>query len=272
MIFTDAERAQFRTEGWVVARAVVPELNVRAAIEEILAFHSIDLKDPSTWYRIPDDSWDVVPIHQGQAIWDNRSLPRVHAAFAELLGTQKLWVSMDRTGFKPPVSGNKRFDRTSAVHWDDKPRDRLEDPSLRVQGMLYLTDTPAQQGAFEAVPSLFREAIAWLKAHPGVDEPDVRGRELVKIPGHAGDLVIWNSLLPHRGGRNEGTTPRLTQYISMFEAGSRNQTADERIALWREKRVPKGWRSWPATVRDPEPGLPAQLDPLGRKLLGLDPW
>ena len=94
----------------------------------------------------------------------------------------------------------------------------------------------------------------------------------MKVPGKAGDLVIWNSLLPHRGGKNEGESPRLTQYISMFEAGSRNETAEERTALWRDKRVPKGWRSWPGTVIDPEPGAPARLDALGRKLLGLDSW
>jgi hypothetical protein len=272
MIFTDADRAHFRAEGWIVARAVAPPENVRAAITEICAFHDISLDDPSTWYRIPAESWDVVPIHQGQAIWDNRALPRVHAAFAELLGTERLWVSMDRTGFKPPAHGHRKFDRSSAIHWDDKPRERLDDPKLRLQGMLYLTDTSAEQGAFECVPSLFREAVAWLRANPKKDEPDVTGHARVKIPGNAGDLVIWNSWLPHRGGRNEGTTPRLTQYISMFEAGTRSLTADERVALWRDKRVPKTWRDWPATVRDPEPGPPARLDALGRKLLGLDPW
>lgn len=272
MIFTPSDRAQFVSHGFVVARGVAPEANIRAAIAEICAFHQISLDDPSTWYRIPADSWDVVPIHQGQAIWDNRTLPRVHAAFAELLGTEKLWVSMDRTGFKPPTRGNKKFDRSSSIHWDDKPRERLGDPSLRVQGMLYLTDTSAEQGAFECVPSILPHTLQWLADHPKTDDPDVKGHPLVKVPGKAGDLVIWNSLLPHRGGRNEGTTPRLTQYISMFEAGTRNQTAEERIALWREKRVPTGWRSWPATVRDPEPGPPAQLDALGRKLLGLDPW
>jgi hypothetical protein len=272
MIFTDAEREQFRTQGWVVARGAAPEPNIRAAIAEICAFHQISIDDPSTWYRIPAESWDVVPIHQGQAIWDNRSLPKIHAAFAELLGTEKLWVSMDRTGFKPPARGHPKFNRSSSIHWDDKPRERLDDPSLRVQGMLYLTDTPAEQGAFECVPSLFPGALAWLAAHPKADAPDATGQPLVKIPGKAGDLLIWNSLLPHRGGKNEGPTPRLTQYIAMFEAGSRGQTAEQRVALWRDKRVPEGWRSWPATVRDPEPGPPAQLDALGRKLLGLDRW
>jgi hypothetical protein len=270
VIFSAAEREQFRTQGYVVARGVAPVKNIEAAIQDICAFHQTWLSEPSTWNRIPLDSWDVVPIHQSQAIWDNRSLPRVHAAFAELLGTEKLWVSMDRTAFVPPARG--KFDREHSIHWDDKLRTRLNDPTLRVQGMLYLTDTAEEQGAFECVPTIFPNTRAWLAANPGRDEPDVKGHALVRVPGKAGDLVIWNSMLPHRGSKNRGSTPRLTQYISMFEVGERGQTAEERIALWREKRVPKTWRDWPATVRDPEPGEPAKLDALGRKLLGLDPW
>src|SRR5207302_4546949 len=93
----------FRREGWVLVRDVAPEQNLRAAIEAICAFHAIQLDDPSTWFRIPADCWGVVPVHHAQAIWDNRSLPRIHAAFAEVLGSGKLWVSMDRCAFKVPL-------------------------------------------------------------------------------------------------------------------------------------------------------------------------
>src|SRR5438045_2090228 len=98
MPFVDLD--QFRREGWVLVRGVAPESNLRTAIETICAFHDIRLDAPASWRRVPAECWDVVPIHQAQAIWDNRSLPAVHAAFAEILGTEKLWVSMDRCGFK----------------------------------------------------------------------------------------------------------------------------------------------------------------------------
>jgi hypothetical protein len=272
VIFTDADHEQFLREGYVVARSVAPPENVRAAIDAICAFHAIVLDDPSTWYRVPIDAWDIVPVHQAQAIWDNRALPRVHAAFAELLGTPALWVSMDRCGFKPPAGGHAAYDRTSAVHWDSKPRERIHDPVARLQGVLFLTDTAGGQGPFECVPSLYRDAATWLASHPDSgDEPNVSGREIVRVDGAAGDLVVWNALLPHRGGRNDGTRPRITQYISMQRAGSRDK-AESRVALWREKRVPDHWRSWPPTVIDPEPGEPARLTELGRKLLGLDAW
>ena len=273
MIFSPSDRDHFVREGYVVARDVVPPLNIRAAIEAICGFHGIVFDDPSTWYRVPVKSWDMVPVHHAQAIWDNRMLPFVHAAFAELLGTERLWVSMDRSGFKPPASGHPDYDRSTEIHWDAKPRERIHDPVPFLQGMIFLTDTTPEAGPFECVPSLYREAAAWLAAHrDDGDVPDIEGREIMKVTGRAGDLVLWNSLLPHRGGRNDGQSPRVTQYVSMYPAGTRTATAEERVLLWRDKRVPESWRSWPATVVDPEPGGPARLDALGRKLVGLDPW
>jgi ectoine hydroxylase-related dioxygenase (phytanoyl-CoA dioxygenase family) len=220
---------------------------------------------------VPPEACDIVPVHHAQALWDNRSLPAVHRAFAELLGTEALWVTMDRAGFKPPASGSREYDRESAIHWDARPRERVADARPLLQGMLFLTDTSAELGPFECVPSLYRDVRRWIAEHPDTDEPDVTGREIVRVVGDAGDLVVWNALLPHRAGRNDGTTPRITQYIAMRPAGGREE-AEERVALWRDRRIPPVWRSWPPTVIDPEPGARAELDALGRKLLGADPW
>jgi hypothetical protein len=137
--------------------------------------------------------------------------------------------------------------------------------------MLFLTDTSSELGPFECVPSIYRDARRWLAEHPDATEPDLDGHEIVQVTGKAGDLVIWDALLPHRGGRNHGATPRITQYIAMQPAGGYKE-AQERIALWHDKRVPPCWRTWPPTVIDPELGPRAELTPLGRKLLGIDPW
>ncbi|HYV43457.1 MAG TPA: hypothetical protein VFA20_01305, partial [Myxococcaceae bacterium] len=95
-IFSEADYQQFADSGFVVARELVPRELLRPAISAICAFHGIDYDDPSTWYRAPAHSNGIVPIHQPQAFWDIRQHPAVHAAFAELLGTGRLWVSMDR--------------------------------------------------------------------------------------------------------------------------------------------------------------------------------
>jgi hypothetical protein len=119
-IFGVEDREHFEREGWVVAGGVVPPENVRRAIDTVCAFHAIVLGDPTTWYRVPPESGDIVPVHHAQAFWDNRSLPSVHRAFADILGTEKLWVSMDRGAFKPPARGH---DRVSAKR--PRPSTRL---------------------------------------------------------------------------------------------------------------------------------------------------
>lgn len=84
------------------------------------------------------------------------------------------------------------------------------------------------------------------------------------------DLVIWSARLPHQGGRNRGTRPRVSQAVSMHPEGSESER-EARIACWREKRAPAWWRGWKRQV-DPEPGQPAELTALGRRLVGIDRW
>jgi ectoine hydroxylase-related dioxygenase (phytanoyl-CoA dioxygenase family) len=90
----------------------------------------------------------------------------------------------------------------------------------------------------------------------------------------AGDLLIWNRLLAHGNGRNVGARPRLAQYLTMYPAADDEGQRQERIACWREGRAPGGWeREIPERYRGCERHrVPAELTPLGRKLLGLDLW
>ena len=59
------------------------------------------------------------------------------------------------------------------LHWDMS----LDMPvRLRVQGVLYLTDTPANQGAFTCIPGFHRTLENWLENLP----PDTDPRKVVK--------------------------------------------------------------------------------------------
>jgi hypothetical protein len=53
--------------------------------------------------------------------------------------------------------------------------------------------------------------------------------------------------------------------------GSRDWTREELVEWWRTKRAPPWWRGLPHQ-QDPEPGEPARLTALGRRLVGLDDW
>jgi hypothetical protein len=275
-ILSDADHAFFRENGYVVVRNAVPRENLQAVIDLIWSFLGMDPNDPEDWYREPHRTGGMVEVYQAQALWDNRQHPRIHQIFSEILGTERLWVSLDRACMKPPYHrAHPEYDHRGFIHWD---ADTTQLPvEFGVQGVLCLTDTAANQGGFQCVPELFRCFDRWVRTqpkdrHPRV--PDLSGFRIKPVAAKAGDLIVWHRLLAHGNGHNVSRRPRLAQYITMYPA----QEADEeqrqqRIDLWRNRRHPDG----PGFVGDPrrveEHHYPtAELTPLGRKLLGLDPW
>jgi ectoine hydroxylase-related dioxygenase (phytanoyl-CoA dioxygenase family) len=97
---------------------------------------------------------------------------------------------------------------------------------LGLQGILYLTDTAAEQGAFTCVPGFHHRLEQWLADLPPGAEPRQLDRDLldaaIPIAGRAGDLVIWHHALPHGSRPNRTARPRLVQYISMFPTTQRD--------------------------------------------------
>src|SRR6185503_18788548 len=90
---------------------------------------------------------------------------------------------------------------------------------LGTQGILYLTDTPPEQGALTVVPGFHKRISDWVTTlDPGVDpqKEDLHALGSRPIGGQAGDLVIWHQLLPHGSRPNLGTRPRIVQYIEMI--------------------------------------------------------
>ena len=196
----------------------------------------MDADDPDTWYPDPPRKSIMVEIYQHPALWATRQYPRVHQAFSEIWGTEKLWVSFDRASMSPPNLPEK-FERTNlGLHWDTS----VDIPfRFHVQGVLYLTDTAADQGAFTCVPGFHNKIEAWIKSLP--EDADPRQQDLVAlgavpVPGKAGDLVIWHSALPHSAGINTADAPRVAQYITMSPTGETNPEARERrINAWKER-------------------------------------
>ena len=195
----------------------------------------------------------------------------MHDIFAEIWGVEKLWVTMDRGIFKVPESrAHPDHVDESVVHWDLDPR---ATGARAYQGMLFLTDAAPGAGSFACVPSIFRDLDRYLADHPGpvVDAPvDVGEHDIVEVPARAGDLIIWDGRLPHQGGRHRGVRPRVSLAVSMHHEGT-DADRQERIECWKRKRAPAWWRGWKGQI-DPEPGEPAELTALGRRLVGLDRW
>ena len=268
MILTEAMTAALAERGYVVVDDVVPQPLCEAVIDAVASFLGVDPHDPSTWRAAQGHG--IVPLHHHQALWDVRQHPAVYAVFRHLYDRRALWSSVDRASFKPPA-GDDPF-RVSTLHWDADPRQPKE--TAGYQGLVYLTDTDDDQGAFCCAPDIYRDLRDWLSAHQdGVkDALAAETPNALRVGGKAGSLLVWSRSMPHSSARNDGRRPRWVQYVTMSPA----KAEAERLRLaadFRGKRAP-AWalRQKVPGQQDPEPGPVAKLTSLGRRLAGLDPW
>jgi hypothetical protein len=217
--------AHWDEHGYVIVHDAVPEESRLAAVQAIYADTGARPDEPGSWYGSREQGI-MLSLVQHPAFTANRRSVRIHKAFAQLWGTADLWVSCDRGGFNPPVRPGWDFFATD-LHWDVS----LARPiPFGTQGILYLTDTPPEQGAFRCVPGFHRRLDAWLDALPAGADP--RGQDLStlgvrQVGGRAGDLVIWDAKLPHGASPNRGARPRIVQYLNMYP------TQLEQNPVWR---------------------------------------
>jgi ectoine hydroxylase-related dioxygenase (phytanoyl-CoA dioxygenase family) len=274
MVVKSGWTAGLVSDGYVVVAGLVPETGVEAVTEDIWRHIDATPGDRESWYRSDLVSKNgMVEMYHYQSMWDNRQQSRVHEVFNELLGTPRLWVSLDRANFKPPAHpAHPEFDTQGFIHWDEDST-RYPDIPCRLQGVLALEDTDESMGGFQCVPELYRDLPEWIARQPTDRDarvPDLTGYSITPIPLRAGEMVIWNSLLPHGNGRNRSGRPRLAQYITMYPARDEAERL-ERIRCWRENR-PEAWAPGDPRKIEEKRDQPAALTELGRKLLGLDSW
>jgi hypothetical protein len=276
-VAASALRTKIEQDGYAVVPNVVPQKLLDAVVADIWQHTGADPNDRESWYKpgivAPTG---MVEMYQYQSMWDTRQYPRVHEVFSDIFGSPKLWVSLDRVNLKPPADPlHPEHDHKGFIHWDTDTS-KYPDIPFRVQGVLALADTEASQGGFQCVPALYRELGAWIARQPAdrpPRKPDLTGYQIEQIALKAGDMVIWSTLMPHGNGHNVSDRPRLAQYISMSPARDDEAARESRVRAWQE-RIPPPGTAFPGDPRkiEQQAGSPANLTPLGRKLLGADPW
>jgi hypothetical protein len=271
----------WKENGYVVIHDAVPKENLDPLVNLIWEFEEKDPNDPSTWYTPPRreiqmkelKNTGMVELYHHQYLWDNRMYEKVYHSFVDIWGTEQLWVSIDRCNLNFPIQPGHEY--KGFIHWDIDTS--LNPIPINVQGVLSLVDTDVEMGGFQCIPELYRNFDEWVKTQPADRDPykpDTTGFTPSKVVTKAGDLLIFNSLLPHGIRPNLSTKPRLAQYISMFPAQEHDEPLREsRIRSWREKIPPKG-EAFPGDPRNWEQVKyeRAKLTPLGEKLLGLTKW
>ena len=215
-VLTEADIAFWHTYGYVIVRNAITQADCAAARQAIWEYLNMDENNSDSWYNNADAVQGImVPLYRHPAIDKNRNAPKIRKAFEQLWGQKGLVVTTDKCGFNPPETDSFRY-RGIGLHWDVS----LAQPiPFGTQGILYLTDTAAHQGALTVVPSFHNSIANWLTHLPKDCHPrgfDFAGFEKKAIAANAGDFIIWNHLLPHSSSPNTAQLPRLVQYINWY--------------------------------------------------------
>lgn len=223
-VFDAADLAHWDEHGYVVLHDAITRAECAAASAAVYAQVDADPCDATTWHEAGRRQGIMVQLFQHPAFEAARTSLRIHKAFAQVWGDEDLVASTDRCGFNPPEGARFRFPGPH-LHWDAELVPPLP-PG--VQGILYLEDTPAVQGAFTCVPGFHRGIDDWLRAlPPGVDPYSrIPQQDARPIAGAAGDLIIWHHALPHGASANRGERPRIVQYLTMYPAHAHGRASD----------------------------------------------
>jgi hypothetical protein len=282
-VLTETEWQFWMEKGYIVIKNAIPKEQAMATADFLWEFEEKHPHDPNTWHTPPRAEMKMkelagtgmVEVYNHQQLWNNRQTQRVYDAFVDVWGTEKLWVTIDRANLNFPIK--KGFEYKGFIHWDYDPETKPQN----VQGVIALSDqTDLDMGGFQCIPWLFQNYDTW-KLTQAKDrnrfQPDITGLEdkIEKVAMEAGDLLIFNSLLPHgiRPNRSNNKV-RIAQYISMMPAEEDNAALKAwRINSWKNRVAPEGYafpgdpRNWEQTKYST-----AALSPLGEKLLGLNSW
>jgi hypothetical protein len=113
--------------GYIVIKNAVPKEQVQQMADFLWEFEEKDPLNPDTWYAPPRaemkmkelTNTGMVEVYNHQYLWDNRQYPKVHQAFADIWGTDKLWVTIDRANLNFPIRPGHEY--KGFIHWDYDP-------------------------------------------------------------------------------------------------------------------------------------------------------
>jgi hypothetical protein len=213
-VLTEADINLWNTNGYVIIKNAITQQDCDDTIEAICQFINIDKNNPSTWYNEhPQRQGIMVQLFQHPAIEKNRQSKKIKRAYQQLWQRNDVYVNIDKVGFNPPEKVNWKFP-ASRLHWDVSLKTPIP---FGTQGILYLTDTSSNQGAFTVVPCFNNNIEKWLKELPNGAHP--REQNLytlgpISVAANAGDFIIWHHALPHAASPNKSKLPRFVQYLN----------------------------------------------------------
>jgi ectoine hydroxylase-related dioxygenase (phytanoyl-CoA dioxygenase family) len=240
-VFSEAEMAAWRTNGWIVLRDAVPAAQCAALVDAIWAQLGQDPADPTTWYAPPrgdhhDGFVGALDAPRARALqWEMCQSERLYAAHAQLFGTPFLRMGVAGAYMKPPYIGGETlgveisgardpnspgtiFQRRGgqqmvpggemALHFDtglEQIHTGQMDGQNILQSQISLTDTPGDAGGTCLLPGFHNEIADYAKTFP----PFPADTDMWESTTHADTWQGWpgrnaNTAWPH-AFKSDGT-------------------------------------------------------------------
>ncbi|KAL4874296.1 hypothetical protein BJY04DRAFT_212189 [Aspergillus karnatakaensis] len=307
---------ELHTKGWTIVPETIPREKALEYADRAYSWlegwgFGYDRNDPSTRKaaNLPFTHRGGIFARYGiaheQFVWDLKSEPALIEKFAQIWGTDELYVSyVDGINMSLPESSRPKTDPIFAP-WSHVDQSPLRTNLQCVQGIMNLLPNGPEDGGLMVLEGssqhytelwehfdhkkgkegwntweqqfLDEEMCAWLES---------KGCKWVKVCCQPGDLLLWDSRTVHYGAAPSSTNDRFAAYVcykpvSMVSEGARQKRAE-------------AWANKDCTAHDPAiirttPRLPPDshhcyaqavarplqepvLSKRGRQLAGLEPY
>ncbi|KUM53928.1 phytanoyl-CoA dioxygenase [Rheinheimera sp. EpRS3] len=216
-VLTEAQLEFWRTQGYLVIPAVLSKEQCQQSCKVIWQYLQADPAQPESWYQSTEKMQKIMlQLFRDPVLDANRQQPLIRQVYEQLWQRTDLVMTTDRVSFNPPETKSWSFPGPD-MHWDVM----LKSPvPFGTQGLIYLTDTTEQQGAFCCVPGFHLQIDHWInsqnKTEFEMQQQDWSAWPVKAIAAKAGDLIIWHQALPHGASVNRAAKPRMVQYVNTY--------------------------------------------------------
>lgn len=268
-VLSDAEVAQFWEQGYVLVKGALPREEAAHYRNVILNLLPRDLSIPAHWGV---NAGRIKPMREdNNHTFDTSELlplffnERVYRVAAQLLESPRLRVGDGSLGITLRNGGGGDNILSQSLHLDATVPPDVDNflftlEELQIGGCYYLSDVEPQGGGIHVVPG----------GHKLVEEKargQANGRQMynkwkriddfpasVEVTGEAGDFALLHHLMPHAASHNRRPTPRVAQFTRFIREDHPHRPGKPAPAnLYNERQL-------------------NVMTPLGRKLLGVEPW
>ncbi|WP_020576747.1 phytanoyl-CoA dioxygenase family protein [Actinopolymorpha alba] len=266
-VLTDSEVEEFWEQGYLLVRGVLSRDEAAYYRDLILDLVPRNLIIPEHWHaadgRIKpmvsadNQTWDTPEL---LPLWANEKL--YHVA-AQLLRSPRLRSFDGSLGVTLRNDVHRDSALSQTLHIDASvPRDvdnfLLTLEEVQLGGCFYFNDVLPEGGGIHVVPGGHRIVAEEAKAHPQGrhlhdDWKRITHLKSVEVTGEAGDFALLHHLMPHGASHNRHSTPRVAQFLRYVREDHPHGAGKRPATAYNERQL-------------------AAVGPLGRKLLGVDPW